>query len=960
MKKTANRKGGNAFDRVVFQVSPIAAGCAVFVALAAGSAHAQQAQQATQQAQAAGQQAKTGDQQGKDAEAATVVVTGIRRGIEEAISIKKNATSIVEAISAEDIGKLPDASVAESISRLPGVSVQRSRATGKAADVSVRGLSPSFNGSLLNGREQASTGNARSPEFDLFPAELTGSILIYKTPDASLASQGLASTIDLHTLKPLDFGKRVLAANYRKTRTGVRSGSTEGEGDRYSFSYVDQFMDRTLGISLGLTKYEDTGGGQLKFNSWGGWTPDVAYNGGTVKVPGGFGSDTEQSTSARDGASLTLQYRPNKNFKSTVDVFYSSGENYLKKTGLEGALCGSAGNYDPNGVLTNATIVNGFAASGTCSNYKGVVRNHQEGSEDRLTSIGWNNQLQLDAWKLEADLSHSKGVKESSRYETTAGQPGNATNLGSISWTGFNGTNFEQVQYTTSLNYSDPNVAVLTDVMGWSGGTSSPQAGYVALPRIDDKVTSFRVSARRDVEWGPISAAKFGFISTKRDKERSGQEGRLVIAGDTTGYGFKPVPGGSTARAGTVGLPVISWNPVGSLGSVYSISEKIDVGILAKAWSVSEKVNTLYAMGELDSELMGIPYRGNVGVQIVHTDQVGRGNRVDESACTGNTAATCPSTWVSGGRSYWNVLPSLNTSFDLGNEQVVRFGLGKVISRANLDDLRSQRSVSLKTGGTTGGVPMLTGDGGNPELKPFSAKAVDLAYEKYFGKKAYFSVAGFYKKLDTYILRVPQMYDFKNDIGASTPLPTTGPFAGKTTGFFTQPRNGDGGNIKGFEVAVNLPLSMLTSYLDGFGVMLNHSDTRSGIDLPLSGFSVSGAASGTIKIPLPGLSRKVSNLRLYYEKHGLQVAAAARKRSDFLGTVSDFQDNQQLTFIKGDTTVDLQVSYEFQSGWFKGLSILAQANNWTNEPFQQHNGDGVITDKVVYGRTYLMGLNYKF
>ena len=99
-----------------------------------------------------------------------VEVTGIRRGIEAAINVKKNADSIVEAISAEDIGKLPDATVAETISRIPGLTTQRSKATGKAQSVSVRGLAPDFNTGTLNGREQASTSDSRSIDFDQFPA----------------------------------------------------------------------------------------------------------------------------------------------------------------------------------------------------------------------------------------------------------------------------------------------------------------------------------------------------------------------------------------------------------------------------------------------------------------------------------------------------------------------------------------------------------------------------------------------------------------------------------------------------------------------------------------------------------------------------------------------------------------------------------------------------------------------
>jgi iron complex outermembrane receptor protein len=935
MNIIASKRGNTA----AFPLKPVAAGCAVFLTILSASAQAQQAAAAS------------------DAPMQSVVVSGIRTGIEAAISIKKNSTSIVEAISAEDLGKLPDSSVAESISRLPGVTAQRSAKSGKAADISVRGLSPSFNGTLLNGREQASTGNARSPEFDLFPAELMGSVVIYKTPDAQLVGSGLAATIDLRTVQPLDFGKRTIAANYRKARIGVRSGGEEGDGDKYNFSYVDQFADRTIGIALGFSKMKESGVSSQKFNSWGGWAPTLPYNGAQVVTPGGFGGDTESSSTDRDGAMASLQFRPNKNFKSTLDFFYSSGSTSQKKTGLEGAVGGnSAGGYDPAGVLTNATIVNGVATSGTITNYKGVIRNHVEAADDDLKTFGWNNQWRNDGWTLVADLTHSKATKQATRYETTGGLPGNATTLDTISWTGFNGSNFTDVQYKTGMNYADRNVMKLTDVMGWSGGVSSPQAGYVALPHIDDKVQSVRLSAKHDVEWGPLSGVTGGFNYTKRDKERTGREGRLVIKGGDP-YGTAAIPGTETSVAGTTGIPVAMWNPLGSLGTVYDLSDKVDADILNKDWSVREKVSTAYFMGDLEGELFGLSYGGNVGVQVVHTNQRGTGNQVDQKLCTGNTAATCPSRQVSDGKTYTDVLPSLNLSFDLGNDQKLRFGAAKVISRPNLDDLRSSMGFSIPA--NTGGVPILTGTGGNPKLDPFKAKSLDLSYEKYFDKKAYISGAVFYKKLDTYIYRAPQTFDFGPFLSPGTQLPTSGPHAGSTVGLLTQPQNGNGGNIKGFELSANLPFSLITQYLDGFGVIANHSHTSSAIALPAMGFSAN--AGSAITIPLPGLSRQVTNLRLYYEKYGFQVAAAARKRSNFLGQVSDFQDNQQLTFIKGETIVDLQASYEFQSGFAKGLSIFVQANNWNNAKWQQYvTSPDSVTESIKYGRTYYMGANYKF
>jgi iron complex outermembrane receptor protein len=103
---------------------------------------------------------------------------------------KRNNDGVVEAISAEDVGKLPDNTVADAISRLPGLATQRNRSTGRSQNVSVRGLSPDFNAATLNGREQASTGDSRGVEFDQFPAELLSGVDVYKTPKASLVNQG--------------------------------------------------------------------------------------------------------------------------------------------------------------------------------------------------------------------------------------------------------------------------------------------------------------------------------------------------------------------------------------------------------------------------------------------------------------------------------------------------------------------------------------------------------------------------------------------------------------------------------------------------------------------------------------------------------------------------------------------------------------------------------------------------
>lgn len=218
--------------RDLFRVNAVTAGCLVAL-LAAGAVQAQQ-------------------------QLDTVVVTGIRKGIEDAISVKKNKDSIVEAISAEDIGKLPDASVAESIARLPGVTAQRT--AGRAQQISIRGMAPDFATALLNGREQVTTGDSRGVEFDQYPSELLSSVLIYKTPDGALIGQGLSGTVDLQTVRPLNFKTRQLAFNVREQQTGVGLGKDrEGDGRRLSAFYVDQFFDRTLGVALGWARFTEDG-----------------------------------------------------------------------------------------------------------------------------------------------------------------------------------------------------------------------------------------------------------------------------------------------------------------------------------------------------------------------------------------------------------------------------------------------------------------------------------------------------------------------------------------------------------------------------------------------------------------------------------------------------------------------------------------------------------------------------
>jgi iron complex outermembrane recepter protein len=934
MKTTTERAGLKA-RRQTFRMRPVAAGAAL---LLLGVAELAVAQQAT----------------------STVVVTGIRKGIEDAINVKRNADTIVEAISAEDIGKLPDASVAESISRLPGVATQRSSVTGRAQDISVRGLSPDFNGGVLNGREQASTSTSRALQFDQFPAELVSGVTIHKTSEASLLNQGLASTINMTTARPLDFSGRNVVINGRYEKANKAEslpGFKGGSGDRASVSYIDQFADRKLGVVLGLARSNSTGATQPDMQTWGGWTPSVPYQGKDVTVPGGFTSRVNDTTEKRDAALATLQYKPNKDFETSVDVLWSKGKFTLDRFGLEGPIGGlSAGANDTGGRLITATVNGNIATSGTFDNWKGVINNHFNDYSDELKSFGWNLRAKVGGFQLIGDLSHSENKRELLRYETTLGLPGNTAVAGdTISFSGFDGSNLTQVKYTGGLNYADPNLIKLTDVQGWAGATNV-QDGYYATPVTKDKVESARFTVRRDVELGPISRIDAGLNYSERTKDRNTIEGALVLnsAVDASGklidrLAATTAPNSFTGYGGTTGIPTVQWNPRGSLGPIYRLNTWSDPDILGKNWGVKEEVTTGYVKADLDAQLGGIGLRGNVGVQLVNTKQSASGLRVVRDSCNGGDHS-CTYTDISRSHSYDDVLPSLNLIADLGGGQVVRTGLGRVISRPQMEDMKA--GIDFSYNSTT---QRWNGSAGNPNLEPFRADALDVSYEKYFGTKGYISVAGFYKDLKTYILKSSRPFDFSSYLSPSQAADH--PVSARDV--ITQPLNGNGGSIKGFELAVNLPLSLFTPALDGFGFLLNYSDTKSAVDLPVSGFATSNI--GTVKIPLPGLSRRVANLRAYYERGGLQVAVAARQRSAFLGTISDFQDNNQLVYIKGETTMDVQLAYEFKGGMAKGLTLLASGTNVNNAPYVELNPENNSeTVRKKFGAVWMLGASYRF
>src|SRR5688572_12957541 len=236
--KTLNRKGKSSKParRHGHQEVKVAAGCAIFLMAGTGTALAQDP--------TAGAEAP--DDIGE------IVVPRLRKSIQDSIGAKKLDSSIVEVVSAEDIGKLPDSSIAESIARLPGIAAQRTN--GRAQTLSIRGLGPDFTVTTFNGREQATTNDNRTVEFDQYPSELVTQVKVYKTPDAGMAYQGIAGTTDISTVHPLSYDSRRMSVTYRREQNAQEANipGLPDSGNRANLTYIDQFAENTVGVALGI------------------------------------------------------------------------------------------------------------------------------------------------------------------------------------------------------------------------------------------------------------------------------------------------------------------------------------------------------------------------------------------------------------------------------------------------------------------------------------------------------------------------------------------------------------------------------------------------------------------------------------------------------------------------------------------------------------------------------------
>lgn len=936
----------------------------------------------------------------------TIVVTGIRHSIETSVATKRNSDSIVEAISAEDIGKLPDASIAESLARLPGLTGQRG-SDGRVNVISIRGLSPDFSGALLNGREIVSSNDGRAVEYDQFPSELIGAATVYKTPSATLLGQGLSGTVDLMARRPLDTRGREIALNVRGETNSLKTqvpGVASPTGKRLSFSYLNQFADNTLGLAVGFARLESTSQSQVQeLDQYGDYTPYGIPINGTVPslhqapsvtwgpvsqamLPMFWTGSQSTKKNTRDGLMAVLEYKPNKDLHSQLDLYYSKFDTHEVGGKLTSNMFASWGEaFGPAGLTNTLSDVgttqvgqNTYATSATASALPTTTTNWDTKRRDTISAIGWNNSIKIgEQWTAMSDLSYSRDVRDESYQEAYAGPWNNAANTWAYGPFKWNVPVDGGAQSFTPLQpgfLANPANLRFGDVIGFDYVPGEPRwTGVIRDPHAEDEIKSLRLSAKRPVEWlGLFSNFTGGVNYTQRDKSIQKNETRLVMPLDASGNVIRDIPAGAVRAPldmSWMGVPQFIRLDVPYLASSGALGKKAaEFQLKGNDALVNEKITTAFAQLDIDSEVAGVPIRGNLGVQAVHSVQASEGyeylgldnDNPDLSLLYKRT----------GGAKYNDVLPSLNLVAELKPDLIARFGLGMATARPNVNDMRAGGSTPrLNTDPGPNEGTWQTTYAGNPELKPWKASAIDLSIEKYFGKRSYISFAAFRKNLISYIIATEQPVD-----RSGTPLPPGYvPSAGvtvQTVGGQIQPRNGSGGRLEGFEFAAALEGSLLSPMLDGFGVVFSASKLNSSVrDQKIDQNSNQVILDSSTSIN--GLSGISNNLTFYYEQHGFSARVSQRYRSAFTATTRDIFFRPTTRSQGADKVVDLQFGYAFDdAGPYKGLSLLLQVNNATDSVTRNYKTPGNLdvpdpTQLVPnftyrFGRQYLAGLNYKF
>jgi len=832
-----------------------------------------------------------------------IVVTGIRASLRDALHAKRMSSLVTETISSKDIGALPDVTIADELARLPGVTASRDR--GNDSQVAVRGLGPRLVLGLVNGREVATSEPDRNVRWEIYPSEDVSGVTVYKSQSADLIAGGVAATIDIRTLRPLDYTGPALTvrAGAQASQGGKDIPHYSPWGSRGSAQYVAKLSDDFAVVVGG--SYQKQKNGKVSFQGWGYNQANTAgddaptYNGKAVNAPWGAQTEVDATTETRWSTTGALQWKPGANWDINADILYSDVKinepQYQQWYGNSngwgdwGGTIGSTGDiYQPG----KFTIAGNDIVAGTLNNYSSVTNVIAQYTEDKhLLATGANAKYSDGDNTVKFDGSYSQAMRTNSWYAAESNVYPQTVS--------FNTAAGVLPSVTESF---DPAQASLQNFN--TAGDTGPQ-------HLSDTLAAAQVDGYHQLHGGFLTGLGAGLRYSNRVK--SFTSGSATVSLNASGAALSEFSVNNTG----ITVPNLVY---GNFNQIATVTNATSTGDDSQYWRVLEHDTEGYVKADFAGHAGGVPVTGNIGVRLVN---VATGSDAFQGVTSWNgTANVTTYSPVAYHNHYFRVLPSLNLTFDATRNLVVHAGVAEVLSRPPLDELRGSTNLSYYP-------PSNTGSGGNPMLHPFMATQADLSAEWYFHKDGLLAVAGYYKKVGT-------------NIGYAQ----TGETFNGVSYTITAPQNGPGGHILGSEISFQTPFFFIPGF-EHFGIYSNAAFVSS---------NLKELAPVSNPFPAAGLADFTGEADLWYSGHGIDARVGLKHHSPYT-TVFGW-NAAVLTRLESETTLGASISYAIN----KSVSVRVQANNLTNQAARYYfnNDPNQIARYEKYGASYLMDVTFKY
>lgn len=1001
-----------------------------------------------------------------------IVVSGIRRATINSINIKRNANSVVDAISATDIGKLPDATIADSLQRVPGIQITRSG--GEGTGVNIRGNSNVT--TTLNGEQMLAAGSITSvsPNFADIPSTMVSGIEVFKSAEAKNVVSGLAGTINLKTNRPFLLDDGFTAIGKAEVTQGALGEETDGTySGFFGFNNDDKF-GASLNLSYGTAYLADYWNGSQGGNPgrWSGWrniaSEEAGYVVNNVDVNGDGDSNdvyyTFQGHQAanrfidreRTGVNGSAQYKINDAFELTGDVFYTkldehiymqafvaeqswrsiigwatpdagateAHENIIHRDGEMMTLPGNL--YTMSSALWQTRLVK--AQNQTIATDKESVNTNLELSFDNggaLTgTLRWlHGEAVDDQASSVVDSTLTDGSQIDDKYRPANGPESWANPWGYGSFEALlpDGTGAGPlIQVPIHIAYSggkqhwelpntglpitnaDGTTSFVDEAFGSNLNRYSPKSSSLTGTYSNADLDVLRLDTSYAFE-APVlntfTSVDLGARYGKRHVEKEGWIGGLLRTneyGDAFVGRWKDTvsPAPVTGESYVDPISFTELNEMGmikgisdfygttGLGTVYFINpEAMDdpvawheqiygphilVSDAANVYDIEDITQSFYIQGNLETEVFGKPVKGNVGLRYIETEYTitqsiaGPSDSVEingEVYLLGPGMVASVGESVNAVNSYDEILPAINLSMDLTDDQLLRFSFTKTIGTHDTDSLGGGLNVNRTNScGITrpnGGPVACANSGsqiGNPALHPNLQYNADLSYEWYLSDSSLFNLGIFWVQGLTQIenTRIYRSDIFDDDGVVRGYNPETGEFTGVVPIDSVVSRKETGDSVHGVEIGYKQSFDFLPGFWSGFGIDTNFTySPGEGADKDYYGKTMPGSNN----------SEYQSNFALWYEMDGIQARLAHNYRSKmYLGRT--LQGEYQFSYFQKPTNyVDASISYEF----IENMTVALQVTNLTQEHQEYYNQWESNVDSAFYNeRRTSLSLQVKY